>query len=153
MQSLSKLTQCMRAQLHPTLCDPRLLRSWNFPGMNTGVDCDFQLQGSFLTQGLNLCLLHWRWILYRFLLSHQGSSLSSITRLLKWQRQAVCPTHHCIVLPVSWDEILLHKLLQGYFLTQWDYKVLESRNLCIFAVCSTLHVLQVILFIFTLKPF
>ena len=30
----------------------------DFPGKNTGVDCHFLLQGIFLTQGLNLCLLH-----------------------------------------------------------------------------------------------
>ena len=31
---------------------------WNFLGKNTGVGCHFLLQGNFLTQGLNLCLLH-----------------------------------------------------------------------------------------------
>ena len=43
---------------------------------NSGVDCHFLLQGSFLTQGLNLhllCLLHCRQILYS--LSHLGSGL------------------------------------------------------------------------------
>ena len=30
----------------------------NFPGKNTRVGCHFLLQGIFLTQGLNLCLLH-----------------------------------------------------------------------------------------------
>ena len=34
--------------------------AWNFPGMNTGVGCHFLLQGIFLTQGSNLCLLHWQ---------------------------------------------------------------------------------------------
>ena len=28
-------------------------------GKNTGMGCDTLLQGIFLTQGLNLCLLHW----------------------------------------------------------------------------------------------
>ena len=35
---------------------------WDSPGENTGVDDHFLLQGIFLTQGLNLCLLcllHW----------------------------------------------------------------------------------------------
>ena len=35
-----------------------------FPGKNTGVGCHFLLQGIFLTQGLNLHLLHCRKILY-----------------------------------------------------------------------------------------
>ena len=39
--------------------------SWDFPGRNTGVGCHFLLQGIFLTQGLNLRLLHWQWILYQ----------------------------------------------------------------------------------------
>ena len=30
---------------------------WNSPGKNTRVDCHFLLQGIFLTQGLNSCLL------------------------------------------------------------------------------------------------
>ena len=41
----------------------RLLCLWNFPGKNTEVGCHFLLQGIFLTQGSNLCLLrllHWQ---------------------------------------------------------------------------------------------
>ena len=40
--------------LEPT----RLLCSWDFPGKDTGVDCHSLLQGIFLTQGSNPCLLH-----------------------------------------------------------------------------------------------
>ena len=39
--------------------------------MSTGVGCHTLLQGTFLTQGLNPCLPHCRWILYP--LSHLGS--------------------------------------------------------------------------------
>ena len=35
----------------------RLLCPWNSPGKNTGVGCHFLLQGIFLSQGLNQCLL------------------------------------------------------------------------------------------------
>ena len=54
------------AQQCPTLCNPM---DWSpldsslhgiFPGKNTGVGCHFLLQGIFLTQRLNLCLLHWQ---------------------------------------------------------------------------------------------
>ena len=38
----------------------RLLCPWDSPG----VDCHALLQGIFLTQGLNLRLMHCRWILY-----------------------------------------------------------------------------------------
>ena len=48
----------------------RLLCSWVSPGKNTGVNNHFLLQRIFPTQGLNLGLLHCRWILYP--LSYQG---------------------------------------------------------------------------------
>ena len=51
-----------------------LLCPWDFPGKNTGVGCHFLLQGIFLTQGLNLGLLHCGQILC--CLSHQGSRSS-----------------------------------------------------------------------------
>ena len=59
----------MSPQSCPTLCDHmdlypiRLHCPWDFPGKNTGVGCHSLLQGIFLTQGLNLCLLgllHWQ---------------------------------------------------------------------------------------------
>ena len=42
----------------------RLLCPWNSPGKNTGVGCHSLLQGIFLTQGSNPCLLHCRQMLY-----------------------------------------------------------------------------------------
>ena len=44
----------------------------DFPGKNTGVGRHFLLQGIFSAQGLDLGLLHCRWILYHLI--HQGSS-------------------------------------------------------------------------------
>ena len=52
------LQSCLTLRPHrrqPT----RLPRPWDSPGKNTGVACHFLLQEIFLTQGLNLCLLHW----------------------------------------------------------------------------------------------
>ena len=37
-----------------------------FSGKNTGMGCHFLLQGIFLMQGLSLCLLHCRQILYHW---------------------------------------------------------------------------------------
>ena len=40
-----------------------LICPWDFPGNNTGVGCHDLLQGIFLTQESNpclLCLLHWQ---------------------------------------------------------------------------------------------
>jgi len=46
----------------------RLLCPWDFPGKNARVGCHSLLQGIFLTQGLNLHLLHLtstgRWVVY-----------------------------------------------------------------------------------------
>ena len=39
---------------------------WNSPGKNTGVGCHFLLQRFFPTQGLNLCLLLHRQVLYHW---------------------------------------------------------------------------------------
>ena len=44
---------------------------WDSPGKNTGVGCNFLLQGIFLTQGSSLSLLHWQ--VDSLPLSHQGS--------------------------------------------------------------------------------
>ena len=46
------------------LCDSLLLCLWNSPGRNTRVGSHSLLQGIFLTQGLNPCVLHCRQILY-----------------------------------------------------------------------------------------
>jgi len=58
--------------INRNLIQDRLLCPWNSSGKDTGVGCHSRLQGIFLTQGLNLGLLHCRQILYR--LNHQGSS-------------------------------------------------------------------------------
>ena len=65
------LAQCMRLvasvmsnSLRPYGLQPvRLLCLWDSPGKTTRVGCHALLQGSFLTQGLNvccLCLLRWQ---------------------------------------------------------------------------------------------
>ena len=55
------------SQSCPILCDPqsaRLLCLWNSPGRNTGVGCQFLLQGIFPTQGSNPGLPHCGQTLY-----------------------------------------------------------------------------------------
>ena len=58
------------SRLYPS----RLLCPWNSPGKHTGVGSHSLLQVIFSTQGLNLGLLHCRWILYYP--SQQGSSMA-----------------------------------------------------------------------------
>ena len=50
----------------------RLLRPWNSPGKNTGVNCYSLFQGIFLAQGSNPGLLHCRQTVY--CLSHKTYS-------------------------------------------------------------------------------
>ena len=47
----------------------RLLCPWDSPGKNTGVGCHYLVQGIFPTQGLNSCLLHCRWTLWRWIMT------------------------------------------------------------------------------------
>ena len=49
---------CAQSSLTPGLEPTGLPYPWDFSGKNTGVGCYFLLQGIFLTQGLNPCLLH-----------------------------------------------------------------------------------------------
>ena len=68
---------CLVTQLYPTLCDPMECSPQgssvpgDSPGKNTEAGWHALLQGIFPTQGLNLGLPHFRWILYQ--LSHQGN--------------------------------------------------------------------------------
>ena len=60
---------CLVTKSCPTLLWPHrlqptsLLCPWDFSGKNTGMGSHSLLQGIFLTQGLNIRLLHCRWIL------------------------------------------------------------------------------------------
>ena len=55
----------------PWTLDRQAPLSLGFSGKNTGVGCHSLLPGTFLTQGLNLGLLHCIQILYH--LSYQGN--------------------------------------------------------------------------------
>ena len=68
---------CLVAQSCLTLLRPcglqpnKLLCPWDSPDKNAGVSCRFLLQGIFLSQGLNSCLLLWQ--VDSLQLSHLGS--------------------------------------------------------------------------------
>ena len=65
---LNRKWRRVHAQLCPTPCNPMDCSPsdscpWDFSGKNTGMGCHFLLQGIFLTQRSNLCLLrllHWQ---------------------------------------------------------------------------------------------
>ena len=72
MRSCS-VVSVMSDPLRPHGLQPaRLLCPWNSLGKNTEMSCHFLLQGVFLTQELNLGLLHCRQVLIHCL-SHQRS--------------------------------------------------------------------------------
>ena len=54
----------------------QVLCPWNTPDKNTRVGCHALLQGIFLSQGSNLCLLHWQED--SLLLRHQGNLVTSM---------------------------------------------------------------------------
>ena len=116
----------MHAQsLHLTLCNPvdfspaRLLCPWDFPGKNTGVGCNFLLQGIFLNQGSNLRLLHWQ--ADSLLLSHQGSpniwiqSILHLDHLHKYQ-----PMIHSSLLPFI--------IAIWFWLMKWIYILRQDKK-------------------------
>ena len=80
-------TRC-RDSATPLTVTCKLLCPWNSPGKNTGVVCHSLLQGTFLTQGLNMGLLHCRQILYQ--LSHWGSPC---TWKISGRAQKALPLH------------------------------------------------------------
>ena len=112
---LCLLSQCVLAQLSPTLCNPMDCSlpgssvHGNSPGKITGVGCHFLLQGIFPSQGMNLCLLH--------LLHWQADSLP-LCHLGNWIWQEIfhlsldVPHPHQMTFP-----FLLSNLL-SYFLPQ-----------------------------------
>ena len=88
------LQLCLTVQ-HYGLQPARLLCSWASSGKNTGVDCHALLQGIFLIQELNPCLLHW--VLYYQ--RHLGSLFLTIKALNSKVRESngkISPVVHYV---------------------------------------------------------
>ena len=88
MYSMHAVASVIFDSLRPNgLLPTSLLPPWDSPGKNTEVGCHFLLQGIFLTQGLNPCLL-WPFQEHSLPLSHLGNpplcDLSLILGLLLW---------------------------------------------------------------------
>ena len=110
----------------PTLGTPRTVAyqavsPWDSPGKNTGVGCHFLLQGIFLTQASNPCLLH--------LPALAGGFFTTSTT-----RCCCC----CYVASVVSDSVRPHRRQPTRLLRPWDSpgeKTLEchlrSPNKCI----------------------
>ena len=79
---LSRSVVSKSLQLH-RLQPARLLCPWESPGKNIGVACHFLLQGSFLTQGSSLCLLHWQGKQILYCCSHTFWETNSLRRTIQ----------------------------------------------------------------------
>ena len=77
VQSLS----CIWLMLTPLIVAHQAALSMEFSRQDTGVDSHFLLQGIFLTQGLNSCLLHCRQMFYH--VSHQEDPSSEFISTLR----------------------------------------------------------------------
>ena len=89
-------------------CTSQAPLSVEFSGKSTGVGTHSLLQGVFLTQGLNLDLLHFRQILYH--LSHQGTPVYSYNAILfgfkKKKKRKILP---CATPWINLESIVLSK--------------------------------------------
>ena len=52
-----QLLSCVQLSATPSTVSARILCPWELPGSSAGVCCRFLLQGLFLTQGSNPCLV------------------------------------------------------------------------------------------------
>ena len=104
----------------PVHCSPPGFSVLGILHKNTGIGYHFLLQGIFLDQGLNLCLLHWH--ADSLPLNHQGSV--SVYSLLSRVRLLVTPLTVAHQAPLSMelsrqeDWSGYHSLLQEVFPTQ-----------------------------------
>ena len=78
---------------------------WDSPGKNTGVDRFSLLQRLFPTQGSNLDLCHYRWILYH--LSHPGIPKPS------WKKWKCSHCHVCLFV-TTWTVACQVPLSMGF---------------------------------------
>ena len=86
---------CSAPQSCPTLFQPtRVLCPWNFSGKNSEVSCHFLLQGVFLSQRLNLYLLHFlHWLVDSVQLCHLGSPHATLDLVQKAEKWFLSPGH------------------------------------------------------------
>ena len=98
---------------------PRLICPWDFPSKNTGVGCNFLLQGTFPTPGSNLCPLYLcigRQILYHWATqeAHHPWMWEQFRRLLEMGQTI----RHVLFVWQDWRKVL-NSLHQGCCIAKW----------------------------------
>ena len=93
LNDTKSLQPCVR--LFVTLWTAALLCPWDFPNKNTGVDCHALLQGIFLTQESNLCLLRLPELAGKFFTSSATWEALSKCVLVAQSCLTLCNTMDC----------------------------------------------------------
>ena len=125
-----------------SLCDPhglqpiRFLCPWDSRGKKTGVGGHFLLQGIFLTQGLNPCLLSLlHWVLYhqRHLQSPQNTIMDSI---LHYRIDCNSKISHCHFLLNENNGLVvaLNVIFQNLFLCTFHQ---HNKHMKVYFLCNT----------------
>ena len=122
---------CSVTKSCPTLCDPMDCSPPGFsvdsPGKNTGVDCHSLLQGIFLNQGLNLCHLHCRQILYCWA-TREAPKLNNNSHLIFLLPP---PSHH-----PSFLKDIIENIIRLQKKSHRTTKVLIMVNWIVLALCD-----------------
>ena len=131
------------------LYSTRLHCPWDFPGKNTGVGCHFLLQRIFLTQGLNLGLLHYRQILYHWATSETLMFL--LIRLITPHIPSCCAEYEYIH-NLIWIQYKLYTL---WVLTLEIFVTKISPVICNFPTqsCRIFFFFQNYLYLYSKKKF
>ena len=116
----------------------RLLCPWDFPGKNTGVGCHFLLQRIFLTQKLNLQLLHFLHWQADSLPPHQlgiSTLLNLVQQDLSRAMETVPPWHSREGQAILWKMLGSPEMCQQWAspdkLIIFQYTIIYGNNICV----------------------
>ena len=122
----------------------RLHFPWNFSAKNTGVGCYFLIHWIFSTQGLNLHLLHCRWILYHGASKETHLSICVCVSVRVCLVTQLCPTA-CDLVDCSLPGSSVHGILQARIL-EWATPPFEIYIYIYIPYCLLKNLFYIILY-------